>query len=90
MSKNYAEPQDSDNPVLTGMLSEAQQRADLIVSGSGSLHAIKKEAAEKKLANYFAFKTEYDARMIEVHEKLGVVSDLIKANCGDIPNSVLV
>ena len=42
------------------------------------------------MANYFAFKTEYDARMIEVHEKLGVVSDLIKANCGDIPNSVLV
>ena len=42
------------------------------------------------MANYFTFKTEFDARMIEVHEKLRLVSDLIKENCGDIPDSILI
>ena len=57
----------------------------MIASGN-VLHAEKKEAVEKKVANYFALKDEFDMRMIDVHQKLDIVRELIKSNIHHIDN----
>ena len=55
------------------------------------LNARKVEAAEKKIADYFFFKTEFDKHMVEVHQKLGIVREFFTANIDDIdhPGGVL-
>ena len=62
----------------------------MIASGN-DLHNEKKEAAEKKVANYFAFKAELDMRMIDVHQKLDIVRELVKSSIHHIdhPDGVL-
>ena len=68
---------------MDDILIKAQKYSNKILARGNDLHSEKKEAAEKKMANYFAFKAELDMRMMDVHEKLEIVRQLIKVNIHD-------
>ena len=85
------ELQESANPLFDQILLSYQANSAEIFAKAKDLGSRKIKAAEKKMADFFSFKTEFDMHMVEIYKKLCKVRGLFKANIHDVdhPGGVL-